>query len=97
MADDVIPAEQRPPAPRPTPQEYRDLFEINKLGARILDDLIARFAGGAVADFDGPNAAHRTYFNAGRRYPIDFIVMQMNRANGIDDQTFLAQTDQDEP
>lgn len=70
------------PEDRPTPQDYADVFEINKQGARVLEDLILRFyrppakAGGIDRILD----AHEFI---GRRQVLDFIATQINRANGV--------------
>lgn len=72
---------------RPTPQDYADLFEVDKRGARILEDLIQKFyrppakSGGIDRILD----AHEFI---GRRQVLDFVATQINRANGVpEDQT----------
>ena len=69
---------------RPTPQDYRDLFEINKLGARVFDDLIARFyrPRGNGSGIDRVLDAHEFM---GRRQVLDFITNQIDSANGVHD------------
>ncbi len=67
---------------RPTPQEYADLFEVDKRGARILDDLIQRFARPAV-NKGGIDAVLQTYQRMGAREVLEFIANQINRANGV--------------
>lgn len=67
---------------RPTAQDYRDLFETDKRGARILEDLILRFTRPPVTD-GGIDAVLKTYDRMGQRKPLDFIVNQINRANGV--------------
>ncbi len=69
---------------RPTPQDYADLFEVDKRGARILDDLIRRFIRPPVS-VGGIDAVLQTYDRAGQRKPLDFIMQQINRANGAPD------------
>ena len=71
---------------RPTPQDYADLFEIDKRGQRILEDLIARFIRPAVST-GGIDAVLQTYERMGQRKPLDFIMAQINRANGATDDT----------
>lgn len=67
---------------RPTPQDYADLFEVDKRGARILEDLIQRFyrppakSGGIDRILDAQEFI-------GRRQVLDFIANQINRANGV--------------
>lgn len=72
---------------RPTPQDYADLFEVDKRGARILDDLIRRFIRPSVS-VGGIDAVLQTYERMGQRKPLDFIATMINRANGVvDEQT----------
>lgn len=69
---------------KPTPDDYRDLFEVDRRGQRILDDLIARFVRPAVTD-GGIDAVLKTFERQGQRKPLDFIMQQINRANGAPD------------
>lgn len=72
---------------RPTPQDYADLFEVDKRGQRILEDLIARYVRPPVTD-GGIDAVLKTYERMGQRKPIDFIAAQINRSAGVaDDQS----------
>jgi hypothetical protein len=68
---------------RPTPQDYADLFETDKRGARILEDLILRFVRPPVTD-GGIDAVLKTYERLGQRKPIDYIATMINRAAGIE-------------
>lgn len=73
--------------PRPTPQDYADLFEVDKRGARILEDLIRRFYRPA-SKASGIDRILDTHEFMGRRQVIDHIANQINRANGVaEDQT----------
>lgn len=67
---------------RPTAQDYADLFEVDKRGAHILEDLIRRFVKPAVTD-GGIDAVLKTFERQGQRKPLDFIMQQINRANGV--------------
>lgn len=67
---------------RPTAQDYSDLFEVDKRGARILEDLIRRFVRPSVTD-GGIDAVLKTYERMGQRKPLDFIMSMINRANGV--------------
>lgn len=67
---------------RPTPQDYADLFEVDRRGQRILEDLIARFIRPPVTD-GGIDAVLKTYERLGQRKPLDYIMNQINRANGV--------------
>lgn len=70
---------------RPSPQDYADLFEIDKRGRRILEDLIRRFVRPSVST-GGIDAVLQTYDRAGQRKPLDFIMQQINRANGAPEE-----------
>lgn len=72
---------------RPSAQDYADLFEVDKRGQRILEDLIKRFVRPPVST-GGIDAVLQTYDRAGQRKPLDFIMQQINRANGapVDNQ-----------
>lgn len=71
---------------RPTPQDYADLFETDRRGARILEDLILRFTRPAVTE-GGIDAVLKTYERLGKRSVVDFIVGQINQANGLPENT----------
>lgn len=73
---------------KPTPQEYADLFEVNKTGSRILEDLIQRFnRTPKTSGVDGINRVLDTQQFIGRQEVLNFIISQINRANGVDDDT----------
>lgn len=73
-----------PEVDRPTPQDYADIFEVDRRGARVFEDLVRRFyrppakSGGIDRILD----AHEFI---GRRQILDFIANQINRANGVPD------------
>ena len=69
---------------QPTPQDYADLFEVDKRGQRILEDLIRRFVRPPVTT-GGIDAVLQTYDRMGQRKPLDFILQQINRASGVVD------------
>lgn len=71
---------------RPTAQDYADLFETDRRGARILEDLILRFTRPAVTE-GGIDAVLKTYERLGKRSVVDFIVGQINQANGLPENT----------
>lgn len=66
--------------PTPTPELYRQLFEDDKRGAAILDQLERLFS--KPAELHGENAALVTYHRMGARSVIEHILNQINRANG---------------
>lgn len=65
---------------KPDEFEYQRLFEQTAGGEAILDDLITRFS--LPPSFDEHNAEIKTYYRAGQRSVIDFILSRINRANG---------------
>ena len=66
-----------------TPQDYKAIFEDDKRGAALLDDLTRRFAGKVYVK-GGLEADRETCYNAGKRDVIEFIVTQINRAHGVE-------------
>lgn len=67
---------------RPTPADYRQIFEDHKVGAALLEDLILRFSKSAVTD-GGIDAVLNTYHRLGQRSVVDHIVRQINLANSV--------------
>jgi hypothetical protein len=65
-----------------TPDLYREIFEVDKRGAAILEALIERFSQPAVTD-GGIDAVLKTYERMGSNRVVQFIVGQINRANGV--------------
>lgn len=68
---------------KPNEFDYQRLFEQSAGGEAILDDLITRFS--LPPSFDEHNAEIKTYYRAGQRSVIDFILSRINRANGAVD------------
>lgn len=68
----------------PTPQDYKLIFEDHRVGAAILDHLLVRFKP-KVVTVGGIDAVLQTYRHAAHREILEFIVSQMNRANGVPD------------
>jgi hypothetical protein len=62
---------------------YKELFEDDRRGAAILEDLTRRFARPAVTT-GGIDAVLQTYHRDGMRRVVEFIVTQINRANGVE-------------
>lgn len=69
-----------------TPDTYLDVFERHPAGAAVLEDLIARFTQPAVTD-GGIDAVLKTYQRMGQRRVLDHIINQINRAQGVPEQT----------
>ncbi|MFD1259773.1 Bbp19 family protein [Entomomonas asaccharolytica] len=61
--------------------DYQRLFEQTVGGEAILEDLVTRFS--LPPSFDEHNAEIKTYYRAGQRSVIDFILSRINRANGV--------------
>lgn len=68
-----------------TEQDYKRLFEEAAGGEAILEDLVRRFS--LPPSFDEHNAAIKTYYRAGQRSVVDFILSRINRANGVNDDS----------
>lgn len=66
-----------------TPELYKELFEDDRRGAAILEDLTQRFARPAVTH-GGIDAVLQTYHRDGMRRVIEHIVGMINRAHGVD-------------
>lgn len=69
----------------PTPADYKLIFEDNKIGAAIFDDLLRRFVKPPVLEGEGTLAVLKTFDRGGQRKPLDWIMQQINRANGAPD------------
>ena len=67
-----------------TPETYRRIFEDNADGALILEDLVNRFSQPQVSA-GGIDAVLKTYERGGMRKVLDYILGQINRANGVQD------------
>lgn len=68
--------------PRPTAQDYADIFEIDVRGARLLEDLIQRFSV-PPKHSTGIDRILDTQEHVGQMKVIQHIVNQINRANGV--------------
>ena len=65
---------------------FKRVFEQHAEGAIVLEVLIQRFSKNAVT-VGGIDAVLRTYLQAGHREVLDHILLRINRANGVQDQT----------
>lgn len=66
---------------------YLAIFEEDRRGQAVFDDLYARFAEKAKVHCDGGiDAVLKTYRDAARREVLEFIVTRCNRARGVYDQ-----------
>lgn len=65
---------------------YHDIFEKDRRGAAIFEDLYKRFAARAKVHCEGGiDAVLQTYRDAAQREVIEYIVTRVNRMAGIDD------------
>ncbi len=76
VADKAI--RQRYPR-KPTAMDYYTLFEANPIGRDILDDLVNLF-GGVSYTRGGHDADRETCFKAGKKFVVDHIIIQANKA-----------------
>ncbi|AET91074.1 hypothetical protein BYI23_B004670 [Burkholderia sp. YI23] len=67
------------------PQDYQILFE-SPAGALVLEDLAQRFCGRVYVP-GGQEGERETCFRSGRREVVEFILRQINRANGAEPTT----------
>lgn len=71
---------------RATPQDYQYLFEqTGSVGERVYNDLARRFGSHSPYVRGGHEAERESCYRAGRRSVIDYVVKQVNRANGVKD------------
>ncbi len=66
------------------PSVYKEIFEDDRRGAAILEDLTLKFARPAVTT-GGIDAVLQTYHRDGMRRVVEHIVSQINRASGVPD------------
>lgn len=67
--------------PKATPQDYQQLFEDMPQGRLILEELVARFGGNPYVS-GGKKGDRETAYRAGRNAVVQFVLAQINRANG---------------
>jgi len=66
------------------PQLYKDVFEDDRRGAAILDELIRRFGRNPYVP-GGLEGARQTDFNAGQNNVVQFLINRINQANGVEE------------
>lgn len=67
-----------------SPADYKRVFEEMPGGAEVLDDITRRFGREAYVK-GGTEGDRETCYRAGQRSVLDFILMQINRADGVND------------
>ena len=66
------------------PELYRQIFEVDKRGAMILENLVVLFSKPAVTD-GGIDAVLKTYQRMGEQAVVQHIIKLINRANQVPD------------
>ena len=64
---------------------YKAIFEDDRRGAAVLEDLARHFAKGPARGFT-QDAVTETFVRAHQRKVFDFIMTRINRASGAEDQ-----------
>lgn len=67
-----------------TPEMYARVFETHHEGRLILEDLVKRFASNPYVK-GGLEADRETCYRAGKSSVPNFILQQINIANGVND------------
>lgn len=65
-------------------EDYKRLFEETAGGPAVLDEL-TRVFGRAIFVEGGHEGDRQTCYKAGQRSVLDFILLKINRANGVTD------------
>lgn len=67
-----------------TPEDYRRIFEEMPGGQQVMEELTRRFGREAYVK-GGTEGDRETCYRAGQRSVLDFILMQINKADGVND------------
>ena len=67
-----------------TPEDYRRIFEEMPGGPQVMEELTRRFGREAYVK-GGTEGDRETCYRAGQRAVLDFILMQINKADGVND------------
>lgn len=70
--------------PEARAEMYRQIFEVDRRGAALLEDMVMRFSQPAAVE-GGIDAVLKTYHRLGQNSVVQFIVAQLNRANNVPD------------
>lgn len=65
-----------------TPEEYKQIFEDNRIGQKVFEDLILRF-GSLPAKSGGIDRVLNHFEYSGQRRVIDHIALRIDQANGV--------------
>ncbi|HEL6460725.1 TPA: hypothetical protein U6L22_005080 [Klebsiella pneumoniae] len=67
-----------------SPADYKRIFEEMPGGAEVLGEITRRFGREAYVK-GGTEGDRETCYRSGQRSVLDFILMQINRADGVND------------
>lgn len=67
-----------------TAADYKRIFEEMPGGQQVLEELTRRFGRAAYVP-GGTEGDRETCYRAGQRSVLDFILREINRADGVDD------------
>lgn len=70
-------------SPSDLEQAYHDCFEKSKSGQIVLAHLVSKFGRARVHTDGGIDAVLKTYTANAQRSVVDHILVQINRANGV--------------
>jgi len=66
------------------PELYRQIFEVDKRGAAILEHMVQRFSQPASVE-GGIDAVLKTYHRMGQNSVVQHMIQMINRANNVPD------------
>ena len=66
-----------------SPDAYKAIFEDHRVGAAIFEDLLKKFGRLPTKD-GGIDRVLNQFEYAGQRRVLDFIVLKINQANGVE-------------
>ncbi|EAB3658210.1 hypothetical protein JF078_003715 [Salmonella enterica] len=67
-----------------TPQDFKRIFEEMPGGQPVLEELTRRFGRASYVP-GGTEGDRETCYRAGQRSVLDFILREINRADGVED------------
>jgi hypothetical protein len=77
-----------------TPEDYKLIFEDNKVGQKVFEDLLLRF-GRLPAKEGGLDRVLNQFEYSGQRRVIDHIALRIDQANGVRTQGEIIDLDQE--
>lgn len=66
------------------PEDFKRIFEEMAGGPQVLEELTRRFGRAAYVP-GGPEGDRETCYRAGQRSVLDFILREINKADGVND------------